>query len=573
MDYTGSIAGTCDNCIISNIIVQNTFVNAPSRLIIGGLFGRINGGTVTNCHNIGFPSNQSMTIVNGGARVGGFAGDIINAIKIGSGVSNGMVLNNGNCAGGLAGLAQDSNFTSCYTKSSVSIQSAGISGGLFGDYNCASPNNMINNTYSRAKVLGNNVGGLVGHMDVGAGSSIAFLNTYSSNTLLGSSVGASFGRIALQNGGNCTFNKVYFDNFTDIYVPIGSGNTSCSDGTVPFGLACGDLYSQILAFDQTNVWNGDNLLSEFPVSYGFCNCSNACPTAAPSTMIPSTLVPSTTIPSTSTPSTTSPSSLIPSTLIPSTLVPSTTIPSTSTPSTTPPSTSVPSNPPNCLYNVPNCQNCGLGSGFIVDTTQFNVSCVLSNSNWIYSFSDKFSNTTTVKESFTLNSTSLIILGDFDLSQNTTIDIVFSDSNKNGAINVTGCITLNGNISLTLEKRPERGTTKIVLINYNTNCSLPINFKRDVQTIQTSKFSVKPTYVNNKCDKISSTLNNQQGTLSLSLSASLNGNCSGISTGAIIGIVLGVVEGSLIVVILGLIFFWKRRQNLENAISMTNMEEK
>ena len=121
----------------------------------------------------------------------------------------------------------------------------------------------------------------------------------------------------------------------------------------------------------------------------------------------------------------------------------------------------------------------------------------------------------------------------------------------------------------MNSRPPQGNTTIILIVYN--CSQPINLKR-IQTFQSSHFTVKPTYQNNKCDIVKSNLNNQQGTLSATLTTVHGGNCKGLSSGAIIGIVLGVVGGALIIILIFSFIFWKRDRDFDKKFGQIAMVE-
>ena len=244
-------------------------------------------------------------------------------------------------------------------------------------------------------------------------------------------------------------------------------------------------------------------------------------TTIPSTLVPSTAIPSTAIPSTAIPSTTVPSTTllltpVPPISIPSTSIPSTQISSTLTPSTHSPSTIFPSTfPPNeCTYNVPSCQNCGKVS-FIVDPSLYNISCVQSGSNWYYSFTSKTSNQFIVTQAINLNESNIIIEGNFSQTSDSTIFIVVSENNRDGALNINGCVSINGSISLALVEQPNSGDSSFVILKYN--CS-------DQLEISDSQVTLATNYQNSKCDKISSQLNNQQNSLSITISSKLNSNC-------------------------------------------------
>eukprot|EP01091_Cochliopodium_minus_P009006 TRINITY_DN2137_c0_g1_i3.p1 TRINITY_DN2137_c0_g1~~TRINITY_DN2137_c0_g1_i3.p1 ORF type:complete len:416 (-),score=101.17 TRINITY_DN2137_c0_g1_i3:57-1130(-) len=329
------------------------------------------------------------------------------------------------------------------------------------------------------------MGGLIGFIH--PYSLVLIENSYSSSNMSSSCVsecGVSIG-VVFEN--KCSFSKVYYnDDLNGGLSVFGSGN--CSDSTQPIPFNCPSLYDTIIANFDHEIWIGDNLNIENPITYGFCNCSNGC--GIPSSLPPTTLTPSTTTPSTLIPSTTTPSTLIPSTMTPSTLTPSTTTPSTTTPSTiTPtlsplPSTNVPSTimstttettqPNDCLYKVLNCEKCG-GTGIIVDSSLFNISCLFNLNEWGYNFSPLSPNvTTTISQTITLNQTTIVIggnlevttdfltlnhstitiLGNFNQSSNATIVLVLNTlSDKNAALNVSGCVTLSGNISLVLDTKP------------------------------------------------------------------------------------------------------------------------
>ena len=333
--------------------------------------------------------------------------------------------------------------------------------------------------------------------------------------------------------------------------------TNC---TSSFNTITGNVSAGVIAYSNSYVAscyiNGNNFLnySTFNVcvaenfvnqSYGcieFTNAPSTNPpsTNPPSTNPPSTNSPSTTPPSTNPPSTNPPSTNPPSTTPPSTNPPSTNPPSTNPPSTTPPSTTQPStNPPStsspqspstnptssltpsttfpstvfCSYVVPNCENCGQ-TDLKLDATLFNISCINVNGKWSYSFKNKSSDTTFINQPIFLNDTSIIIEGNFNLPEDNTIFIVLSND-KSGSLNVTGCVSLNGNLSLILNDQPVSDNFSIVLISYN--CS-------DTLNISDSQLQISTTYKNSQCDQVSSKINNQQNSLSVTISSQLNSNC-------------------------------------------------
>lgn len=132
--------------------------------------------------------------------------------------------------------------------------------------------------------------------------------------------------------------------------------------------------------------------------------------------------------------------------------------------------------------------------------------------------------------------------------------------------MTGCVNLEGNISLVLSERPSSNDFTVSLINYNCNETLDIS---------DSQIDLKPDYKDSKCDKINTQINNNPNSLSLSISSSLGSNCGkSISTGIIIAIVFGAVGVSIIVAltIYGLLKLRKKRtmdrlKSVENEMQM------
>eukprot|EP01091_Cochliopodium_minus_P015872 TRINITY_DN5761_c0_g1_i1.p1 TRINITY_DN5761_c0_g1~~TRINITY_DN5761_c0_g1_i1.p1 ORF type:complete len:467 (+),score=108.75 TRINITY_DN5761_c0_g1_i1:561-1961(+) len=451
-------------------------------------------------------------------------------------------------------------------------------GGLF---SFADQGNLyINNSYSRASFVSvgdgsYHVGGLIGET-FSANGIIQITNSYyNSMKINGTIVGNIFGNVVTQNE-KIVYSNVLYNNANG-YGAHGQINTDTVNVTgSPLPLVCADLYYTLVNSTSFSnfVWGGDNLLSEYDYIFGKCNCSGGCTTLSPITTPTVTNTAPVMTSNTPTYTTISPTSSA------STLIPSTT------------------SPLSCLYLVPNCQNCG-NSGIIVgNSSVFNISCVFNSqtAQWGYSFIPRFSNTTTLlsqstnlvsttlsiegnlslNETLTLNSSTVIIKGDLSQNSHSTIFFVLSDNaNKNGYFNVSGCVYLNGNTVLVLDFRPVSGVLNFTIVNYNdcfafTNKDSNSPQKRALN-VTISQFTVKPTYKNNYCDKIQTTLNNEQNTLSVSLSSTLGTNCNGLSTGLIIGIVFAAVGGSLVVIFLGILFFWKRKANQNRMITKVGNE--
>eukprot|EP01091_Cochliopodium_minus_P011382 TRINITY_DN3200_c0_g1_i7.p1 TRINITY_DN3200_c0_g1~~TRINITY_DN3200_c0_g1_i7.p1 ORF type:complete len:674 (-),score=131.70 TRINITY_DN3200_c0_g1_i7:31-2052(-) len=568
-EYFAILSSTGENVQISNIIMEDINMKGVRRF--SWLLAYSYGMVATNITVI-----SATSIGTDIPDVGGIFGFCATGITINKcGVISARINGFGK-SGAICAALGESNVSEVYAKDVIFTVGTSVTpwfGGLFGYYLVWYGNSFLNNSYSRATFLvaeGTNgtvlVGGLIGELET-RGLNLTITNCYSDSNLNGTdeSVGNVFGGIQSDgNNASISLSNVYYKNNNNFpaYPNTTVPNNTTIYGTAD-GLSCLNLYNSIIANYSNSTWGGNNLLSEYNYMYGGCTCCNS--TSPPSTLIPSTSTPSTLIPSTFTPSTTPPSTLIPSTLTPSTIIPSTSfpsttppstlfasttsptsltpstftpstltpstlIPSTSLPSTTDPSTSIPSTivpSQNCLYDVDNCEKCGM-NGIIVDISQFNISCVQSGNDWVYSFSNKNSNTTTISQTVTLNQTSIIIQGNLNQTSNSTIVIVINNENKNG-LNVTGCVSLNGNLSLILNERPQNGNISIQLVTYN--CTQQLTFNQ-------SQFSITPKYKNNKCDNIKSTLSNQQNTLSVSLSSTLGSNCK-TNIGLIIGLCVGI----------------------------------
>ena len=320
-------------------------------------------------------------------------------------------------------------------------------------------------------------------------------------------------------------------------------------------LNCTSFYSQVLNTFNSSIWNGINLFSEYNSTFGGSYCFNNTLTPTPSTLTPSTIIPSTITPSTVSPSvtmgapTTGSATSQPSTSVQSSTGASTNIASSS-PSisnqqntvspTTSLSTSEPTNAAStsidsssapstqfasnnsCFYQVSNCEKCSTNA-IQVDQSQFNISCTEVSGQWVYSFKNKFSNSFEITRDLILNTNdTTIIEGNFNQSSNTTIVIVVSFQNKNQYIlDVSGCVSLNGEIDLQFDERPSSdGNYSLQLISYN--CSQKIN-------ISDSQIKLTPNYKDSKCDSIKQQINNQQNSLSISISSTLNKNCKGKKT--------------------------------------------
>ena len=106
-----------------------------------------------------------------------------------------------------------------------------------------------------------------------------------------------------------------------------------------------------------------------------------------------------------------------------------------------------------------------------------------------------------------------------------------NNNKSSPLNVGGCVSINGNISLNLETQPQQGTTNLQVISYN--CSQQVN-------ISSSQIQVNPNYNGSLCDTIKSQAINQPNSLGVSLTSTLGNKCNGGNNlELIIGLSVGI----------------------------------
>ena len=275
-----------------------------------------------------------------------------------------------------------------------------------------------------------------------------------------------------------------------------------------------------------------------------------------------------------------PSSPFPSAVLESTLNPTKI---TSPPLSTPVLSTL--SPTVCPYHVPNCQNCPQQAP-VFDLTQVNVSCTLFLNEWTWTFIPKngtlintgeivlSGNTTTLIEGDLNNAnlnisseSTVFIQGNFTQGSGNQIVFTFSpfQNNKSSPLNVGGCVSINGNISLNLETQPQQGTTNLQVISYN--CSQQVN-------ISSSQIQVTPNYNGSSCDTINSQTINQQGNLGVSLTTIVGNKCSG---GKNLGLIIGLAVGipCIFLIIGGAVAFrkWQERKELSDRVERMGTEMK
>ena len=132
-----------------------------------------------------------------------------------------------------------------------------------------------------------------------------------------------------------------------------------------------------------------------------------------------------------------------------------------------------------------------------------------------------------------------------------------NNNKSSPLNVGGCVSLNGNISLNLETQPQQGTTNFQVISYN--CSQQVN-------ISSSQIQVIPNYNASSCDTINSQAINQQDLLAVSLTSTLGNKCNGGNNlGLIIGLSVGIPLLILIILVVVLKMIAKKEEQKAKRI--------
>ena len=287
-------------------------------------------------------------------------------------------------------------------------------------------------------------------------------------------------------------------------------------------------------------------------------------TQFPITNQASTIHPPTQFPTTNTPSTNAPSTFVPSSENPTTQIGSTFMQTTPSPSQLPstvfetsPSTL---SPFTCFYLVPNCQLCD-PNPTIVDTSLFNISCSLVGNSYEWIFKNKTGGAIINDAVFSVNGTTTVIAGNFSQTSNGTIVFVISansNNNKSSSLNVEGCVSINGNISLNLQTQPQQGTTNLQVISYN--CSQQVN-------VSSSQIGIIPKYNGSECDTINSHVINQPNSLGVSLTSALGNKCGGkVDLGLIIGISVGFPLASAVVGLVIFIMKKKQQKDLDDQLN-------
>ena len=174
-------------------------------------------------------------------------------------------------------LYMGGHYSQLYSRPEVTVRGTRHAGGLVGFADALYVNSSFSFLYSRARVSGTSyVGGLFGRFSLRP-DIVAMLNqSYASSPIEGStSVGNIIGEYSVPSGSYLSLQKVYYTSYSALpAVGVSSGSIN---GTFSV-FTCSNLYREIFTqFDQNTVWGGDRLLSEFPYSFGKCNCTSGCP--------------------------------------------------------------------------------------------------------------------------------------------------------------------------------------------------------------------------------------------------------------------------------------------------------
>ena len=199
---------------IANVGVIDSFVQG--YYYIGGVVGRADVSTITNCYNTG-------TVEGIANFVGGVVGDVANSSTITNCYNTGSVSGASDAVGGVAGFA-NGDVSNCYNTASVE-GTGSYAGGIVGEAYIAT----ITNCYNTGSVEGGNtVGGVVGR----AYNNSTITNAYNTGSVSGISyVGGVVG------GADATVSNVY--------------NTGSVSGGYDVGGVVGNAYSSTVS----NVYN------------------------------------------------------------------------------------------------------------------------------------------------------------------------------------------------------------------------------------------------------------------------------------------------------------------------------
>ena len=202
--YVGLFGHVGEGGVVQNVGIVNADVTG--NLVVGGLVGGADGGTVSNCHATGTMTGNDWVgglvggagegtvsncyatgTVTGKNGVGGLVGGIEAESTVSDSYSTGNVIGSSGSwwIGGLVGALNETTVSNCHATGTVTGGTASDStGGLVGAMDTGS---TVSNCYATGTVTGgtgsNSTGGLVGSF--GAGSTVS--DSYSTGNVIGNS--------------------------------------------------------------------------------------------------------------------------------------------------------------------------------------------------------------------------------------------------------------------------------------------------------------------------------------------------------------------------------------------------
>ena len=608
----GLIGYAYSTTTITNCSVQNCSITITSYS------SSYSGGLIGNAYSTNITSSGSCNSKINGSYAGGIAGYATNT-NCNETFSNGNgMVNASNSAGGLFGQLSINTISSFQISNSYNIVPVigNITGGLIGEiiFNVSS-NSILNisNCYSSSPISKFGVSSIVG-LAVGCIPpqttnftffSQVFCNNQTNNSLPLIGKG-SFSNLSTIESLSCSqlYSKVnsFFNH------EIWGGNRLLIEPHYSYGIC--------------------NCLSGCPTNIPTTNNPT---TNIPTTNIPTTNIPSTNIPTTNTTTTNIPTTNIPTTNIPTSDAPTTNTPTTNTPTTNIPTSNTQTIQTlpytflsssyfptvsllNCIYQISNCHLCPFDAP-LFDLTQGNVSCIFFQNEWRWTFTPNNGTLTNTGEIVVSGNTTTIFIGNLNNNANLSVSsnsslVVQGNMTNNANLNistqstiviggvfiqssggkttftfnpsysnyshtsiplkVSGCVEINGNISLNLQTQPQQGTTNLQVMSYNGTQQV---------NISSSQIQVIPNYNGSSCDTINSQTINQPNSLAVPLTSTLGNKCSGSSNlGLIIGLSVGIpcILIAFISVVIVVLKFNQRRKmkrvKIENEMHRMNNEK-
>ena len=208
---------------------------------------------------------------------------------------------------------------------------------------------------------------------------------------------------------------------------------------------------------------------------------------------------------------------------------------------------------NCVFDVPNCQNCDQSIQSI-PSAQLSVSCALNQNKWAWTFKNSssdnvFLNTNIVLSNQTYFDSNLVI------ESNTSISYSISSNRSvsSPVVFVNGCVSVEGDLNVLINFNVEQNIN-IDLIKYN--CSQTATLKND---------QVKLIFDKNQNECLKSKNKITTNTISTTIS-----RCT-INKALILGIIFGVVGLSIIIISLVGLHLWKRRKLMLKRLEIIGKE--